>query len=146
VAIPNLGQLRKLPQAEGDSSSERPLPLETSSWRQTGFLVLGLVATASLLIAGFCGIRWSLVDVPFTTEAHIAEVRKTYAEASAAQLIREYEEMEKVNLDLSGPYVYKKAEMTRKKWGQNASIAAAIGGLAILGAMVLAATGGRKRT
>jgi hypothetical protein len=145
VAIPNLGQLRQLPLAERDSSVDPAVPVETSSWRRAGFLVLGLVAVASLVIAGFCGIRWSLVEVPFTTESHIAEVRKQYRETSAAQLIREYEQMEKLSLDLTGPYTYKKAEMKRDKWGQNASIAAAIGGLAILGAIALAVSGGRNR-
>jgi hypothetical protein len=108
-------------------------------------MVLGLIATACLLVAGFCGIRWSLIDVPLNTEQHIATYREQYKGLTAAELIREYEQMEKYGLDLASPYNYKKQERTKRRWGQNASIAAGLGGLAILGAAALAAFGRQKR-
>ena len=75
--------------------------------RSAGFLVLGLIATASLLVAGFCGIRWVLIDVPNTTEEHIATYREEYRELSAAELIREYEQMDRYGIELVTPYKYK---------------------------------------
>ena len=66
-------------------------------------MVLGLIATACLLVAGFCGIRWSLIDVSGTTEQHIANYREQYKGLTAAELIREYEQMEKYGLDLAAP-------------------------------------------
>ncbi len=98
-----------------------------------GFLVLGLIATASLLVAGFCGIRWVLIDVPNTTQEHIASMREQYRELSAAELIREYEQMDRYGIELVTPYKYKQLQIKKDSWGRNASIAAAVAGLAVLG-------------
>ncbi len=116
---------------------------ETSSLQRAGFVVLSLIATASLLVAAFCGIRWSLIEVPATTDEHIAMYRVQYNNLSAAELIREYEQMDEYGLDLPGPYQYKTIELKKRKWGQNASIAAGIGGVAMLAACLLA-VGGRS--
>ena len=43
------------------------------------------------------------------------------------------------------PYKYKELQIKKDSWGRNASIAATGGGLAILGAFALAATGRRNR-
>ncbi len=145
VAIPKLGDIRQLPLADEEPTVQATAQGEPSSWHSAAFLVLGLIATASLLIAGFCGIRWSLIEVPGTTEEHIATYRQEYAALTAAELIREYEQMERVTLDLGGPYKYKRDEMTRNKWGKNASIAAGVGGLAILAAIAVAVSGRRNR-
>jgi hypothetical protein len=144
-----LGQLRRLPLAEEAPAADPKSPpeqIESSLLRRAGFVCLGLVATASLLVAGFCGIRWGLVEVPSTTEQHIARYRAEYAKLTAAELIREYEDMEKYGLDLTVPYRYKQAELEKKEWGRNASIAAAVGGAAVLGAFLLVATGRRNRS
>jgi hypothetical protein len=114
--------------------------------RGAGFLVLGLIGTASLVVAGFCGIRWVLIDVPNTTEEHIATITEQYGTLSAAELIREYEQMDRYGIELVTPYRYKQVQMKKDSWGWNASMAGAIGGLAFLGAFALAATGRRKRT
>ena len=113
--------------------------------RSAGFLALGLIATACLLVAGFCGIRWVLIDVPNTTEEHIADIREQYRGLSAAELVREYEQMDRYGLELVMPYKYKELQIKKDSWGRNASIAATGGALAILGAFALAATGRRKR-
>ena len=113
--------------------------------RSAGFLVLGLIATASLLVAGFCGIRWVLIDVPNTTEEHLTTLRAQYRELSAAELVREYEQMDKYGIDLVMPYNYRKQQIKKDKWGRNASIAGAVGGLSILGAIGLAITVRRNR-
>lgn len=145
VAIPTLGKLRQLPLAEQAPPAGELRSIETGSRSGAGFIVLGLIATACLLVAGFCGIRWSLIDVSATTEKHISSYREQYKALTAAELIREYEQMEKYGLDLASPYKYKQEERTKRKWGLNASIAAGLGGLAILGAAVLAASGRQER-
>ena len=96
VAIPKLGELRRLPLAEQDSgisAAGDQQGIESSSASRAGFVVLGLIAAASLLVAGFCGIRWSLIDVPATSDEHIARMREEYQKLSAAELIREYVDM-----------------------------------------------------
>ncbi len=113
--------------------------------RSTSFLVLGFIGIASLLVAGFCGIRWVLIDVPNTTEEHIAGIAEQYGTLSPAELIREYEQMDRYSIELVTPYLYKQAQMKKDSWGRNASMAAAIGGLAFFGAFALAASGRRKR-
>ena len=148
VQIPKLGELRRLPVAEDSLSDERQGiagSSERSIARGTGFLVLGLIATASLLITGFCGIRWVLIDVPKTAEQHMSEIREHYRGLTAAELIREYEQMDSYGIDLVSPYDYKKLQIEKDTWGRNASIAGAVASLACLGAFSLATTGRRKR-
>lgn len=148
VDIPTLGELRKLSLAEEScqpDGTEGVDKTDRSIARSAGFLVLGLIATASLLVAGFCGIRWVLIDVPSTTDEHITEIREQYSELTAAELIREYEQMDRYSIDLVAPYNYKKLQITKDGWGRNASIAGAVGGLAILGAVALVVTGRRNR-
>jgi hypothetical protein len=146
VTVPKLGDLRQLPQAEQDSSVDRPQGVPISSGGSTGFAILGLIATASLVVAAFCGIRWSLIEVSSSTEAHIADYREAYRSLTAAQLIREYEQMEGDGFELAGPSPYKVAETNKRVWGRNASIAAAIGGLSLLGAFAIAGSGRRNQT
>ena len=141
-----MGQLRQLPLAEDDSKEAHPRGGETSMGRSTAFVALGLIATASFLVAGFCGIRWGLIDTSFTTEEHIATYREQYSELSPAQLIREYEQMEEFSIELAGPFKYKQEEIEKKAWGRNASIAAVVGGLAILGAFAVTTSQRRNRT
>ena len=148
VDIPKLGELRQLPLSEEQSTPEGSQGTdgaESSMARSAGFLVLGLIATASLLVAGFCGIRWVLIDVPNTTDEHIALMREEYRKLTAAELVREYEQMDRYGIELVMPYKYKEVQIKKDSWGRNASMAAAVGGLAILGAFGLAATGRRKQ-
>ena len=106
-----------------------------------GFVAAALVATASLLVAGFCTVRWAIVDVPLTTEQHIAEYAEAYRSSSPASLIHEFEDMEKRGLELPARYNYKTLEVNKATWGRNALVAAAIAALAILIAAVLSITG-----
>jgi len=146
VAIPKLGELRRLPLAEPQAEAQAPRHAagEPSRLAQAGFVLAGLIATASLLIAGFCGIRWALTDVPRTTEDHVATMRDQLSQFTAAELIREYEDLEKASLELSLPYPYKESEIRRSRWGRNASISGAIGVAAILMAAFFAVSGRRK--
>ncbi len=146
VDIPKLGQLRQLPLAESDVGAKVASTQRDAgglSAGQAGFVFLGVIATASLLIAGFCTIRWSLIEVPMTTEEHIAKFREAYQELKPAELIREYEQMEEFGLDIASPYNYQNVALEKRNWGRNASIAGGVAALSILGAAVLA--GGRRR-
>ncbi|MDG2223140.1 MAG: hypothetical protein P8L85_17295 [Rubripirellula sp.] len=149
VVIPKLGQLRQLPTAESPTHSEPAGKLsdsELSPLRRGGFLLFGLIALASFLIAAFCGINWFLSETSGTTDEHLKSVRTEYAKVPAAQLIREFEDMDNLSLDLTLPYAYKTKENRRRDWGQNASVAATVGGLSILASLLLVMTGRRKQT
>jgi hypothetical protein len=105
---------------------------ERSRWSEAGFAMAGLIAAASLLVASFCGIRWALAEVPNTTEMHIVTIRQELSQRTAAQLVRDYEGMEELALDLGLPFKYKESQRRKAAWGRNASIAAGIGGVALL--------------
>ena len=134
VAIPKLGELKQLPRAEGAAAVQT-----TSGGGGSTFVfgVLGLIAVAALLITGYCGIRWAMIEVEATTDSHVAEIQERYTESDPAVLIREFEDMEKYSLDLIAPYSYQKAANEKSSWALNASIAGVIclvcggGGLAL---------------
>lgn len=140
TAVPKLGELTKLPRTEDPrpGASERAA---TPFGQRIAFASLGFIAVASLLIAGFCGVRWMTTEVPVTTASHIAEVRETYVNLPAANLIREYEDIERFGIDLVAPLKYHVAEKTREAWGQKAMISGGIALLAILLAGLTAALG-----
>ncbi len=149
VPIPKLGELRNLPLADESAAENRKAggaSSEGSLGRKITFGIAGLAATASLLVASYCGIRWALTEVPATTEDHIAEVRKELSERTAAELVREYEDMEQRSIDLGGPFPYKRDAMEKASWGRNASIAATVGSLALLVAIGCALSGRRKQS
>ena len=141
VAIPKLGDLRQLPRVDDAADTASATSGGASGTVRGGFLGLALIGVICFLIAGYCGIRWSLIDVPTTTDEHVAMIREQYATAPAAKLIRGYEQMERDGIDLGTPYTYKMRAIEKSGWGKNASITAGVGALAILGAFAIAAVG-----
>lgn len=144
VAIPKLGDLKKLPQ-EDAAADDLPRSSRSTFGQRVGFAVLVLITTLCLLIAAFCGLQWLTTEVPTTTEEHIAELREDYAELPAANLVREYEAIEQVGVDIATPLDYRVAELTRQRWGRNALIAGAFGLLAAACAIGLGLFGARAR-
>jgi len=148
VTVPRLGQLRQFPLAEeeksstaaGSRSSESQMPLGL----RAAFLIAGLVAVGSLLVAGYCGIRWAMVDVPATSEYHIQDIHDALKETPAANLVREYEDMERYGLEVAQPYPYKLLELERRGWGNRAVVAGVIALIAVLVAVFVAVLGRRK--
>jgi hypothetical protein len=141
VEIPNLGQLRSLPQADSAvQPAQDQLRPETSAVRSFAFGSVALIAALCLLVGGYCGIRWLLTDVSLTTEQHIEGLRTEFATMEPAGLIRAYEEMEEYGLELPEPYKYKLAENMKWAWGRNALIAGGIGLFSMLMALGLAAS------
>ncbi len=142
VQVPKLGDLKKLPEElETPGISSMPLKHRESGARSPiAMMLLGLICTTSLLIAGYSGIRWYLTEVNTTTESHLNEVRELYPTRNPAELLREYEEMEKMGLELPMPYRYKQQLNVKNEWGLNASVAAIISILALIGALFFASS------
>lgn len=135
IPVPRLGELKKLPRA---NEPARPEASETSAGLRGSFVALALIATASGLIAVFCGLRWALIEVPLTTEQHIAELRAHYSDASAARLIREWENIEQRDIEMLAPYDYRTTQQTKQQWGRSGLIAATVCLFALVGAVALA--------
>ena len=146
VVVPKLGRLRELPTVDDDeaanaakSTSKKNRDVGTASTDSPlPMIVLGFVFTGSLLIAGYCGLRWALTEVALTTEEHLAEYEQSYGEVAPALLIREYETMEQYGLELPGPANYIKQATIRRQWGTSAAIAAAVSTLCLIGTVWLA--------
>ncbi len=146
VRVPKLGELRQLPLANQSATPADVAIATGSAGTNTGFVIFGLIATISLLIASFCGIRWALVKVPTNTTEHVNQLREAYKVAAPAELIREWESMEKYGVDIVSSYTYQKLADEKRTWGNNTVIAGAVGGLSILAAWGLARTGRRSRS
>jgi hypothetical protein len=140
ISVPNLGELKKVAVVDTD---HRPAPSDSRSsdanaTRSIAFVVLALLATACLVVASFCGIRWFLIEVPLTTAQHIADAKAAFQDASAAQLIVEYESIEEYGIDIDKPFSYQAIANNKAEWGFNAVVATAVGSLAIVGAAISA--------
>ncbi len=148
VAVPKLGDLRRLAEVAGPSTvpSAASSVNEGGEFRRAAFAVVITLAGIAGLGGGFCAIRYWNVDVPGTTEMHLEEVRATFKQVPASQLVREYQQMERYGLEVSQPYVYKKLELEKAGWLKNTMIALGIfGGLALL-AIILGSTGRRTKS
>lgn len=147
VTVPKLGELRHLPRVDAD-----PVPAESrrsgdlTIGQRIGFGVLGSIALVTLLISGFCWVRWMSVEVPLTTETHIAELRARYAELTAAELVREYEDIEKTGVDLAAPTMYRVSELSKLRWKRNGLVSGTIGIVAVCSAIGLVLMGRHRRT
>lgn len=118
IDVPKLGELRKLPaagqtsQAKADANASAGL----SGTRSLAFMTLSLVCLLSFLGTLFCGVNWATTEVPMTTEKHLDLLRDQYAQASSAQLIREYEDITRFGVDIPNPLVYRTVELERDAW------------------------------
>lgn len=124
--VPKLGVLKALPAAESESQPE------TGRTRGVGggsfvFAAMAMVAVVCFGVAVFCGIRWGMVTVPQTTEGNIADLRQQYSELPPANLIREWEDMEKYGLDIVGTFKYHTLQKQKDDWGNATLVAIAIG-------------------
>jgi hypothetical protein len=129
IQIPNLGDLKRLGAAQAENSGEfakefrgKTSP-ETNAGRRVLFAGLMAIAGTAVIIGIFCFVRYLAIQVPATTETHIAEIDGMYHQVSAAQLVREWQQMEKYGLDVAAPYQYKKLAIEKASWGRNSLIA-----------------------
>jgi len=138
VVVPKLGELRQLPRS-GEQASDGPSPgvatVDSPAGPRVGFAIAAVLATISLLIAGFSAVRWAMIDVPLSTPAHIAQFAEAYQTVEPAALIREFEQMEERGLELPLPYKYKTLELTKQAWGRNAVVAGILAGITFTAAV-----------
>ncbi len=134
IVVPKLGELRQQPLA---GSGQGPAVVRKSGGGGM-FLVAATVAAITILAAAFCTLRWLTIDVPATTASHIAEVTEAYPQASPAELVREYESINRYGIELPRAYGYHAIETRSNQWRTWALVLGGIG-LASLAAAVLAA-------
>lgn len=143
VAVPKLGELRDLPTAVSTAEQRSAsADLGLSGGRSMAFASLGLVCLLSLLGAVFCGVNWSTIEVPMTTESHLALLEQRYGEVSSAQLIREFEDITQYGVDIPVPLQYRVIESSKQAWGQKTLGFLA---LALLSAILAVFVGRRSR-
>ncbi|MEM9588021.1 MAG: hypothetical protein AAGA03_12140 [Planctomycetota bacterium] len=145
IAIPKLGELRQLETAETDGDAASHRSGEVSFTRQIAFVGLAMVVTASLLMAAFCGIRWVSHPSQTTPDSFIASLEETYNNASTAQMIREWEDMERFGVDLATPYSFYAEYQEKQQWRTKAMFAAGVGLFALIGCVGLGLAGSRKQ-
>lgn len=135
VDVPRLGGLRKLPLADVADENDSGGRIETPIASRIGYSVLGLIGFVLLIAAAYGGVRWALLEVPATTEQHIAELRETYENAAVGQLIREWEEIESYDVSANVPFPYRITELRKQELGRSAATMAVAGLLSILAAI-----------
>ena len=140
VAIPKLGELRRLPQSESQNTNDTAVDSEgTRSVAATiAFVAFSLVAVAALLGAGYNGIRWALIETKNTNETHLRDIETDYMRVEPAALILEFEDMEKFSLDLVTPYKYQIIADEKSKWGWNTVVASGLAAACGVGAIIAA--------
>ncbi|MEO9594476.1 hypothetical protein, partial [Rhodopirellula bahusiensis] len=130
--------------AEGDSAEAKSQAraAEGRANRPTVlFTALGLLAAGLFLAAAFCAVNWATITVPLTTEGHIDEFRQAYKEVSSAQMIREWEEINRSGVDLPAMYQYRVMELDKLAWLRNAGLFFGAGLLAVIGAVFVGRSG-----
>lgn len=133
LSVPKLGELRRL--AAENPENAAPSPIHSSTAGRATFAGLMAVAAIALLATAFCFSRYIAIEVPVTTEEHIAEIEQAYAEVPAGQLVREWQQLESFGPDVANPYIYQQIANEKARWLRNTLI-----GLAITVATAIAAT------
>lgn len=144
IAVPTLGKLRDLPPADVSSSvADRGAgrSRDGGNLPTVLFTALGLLAAGLFLAAAFCAVNWATISVPVTTESHIEQFRGAYQEVSSAQMIREWEDINKYGIDLPVPYQYRTMELDKQSWGRSALIFVGLGAAAVMGAGLMTGRG-----
>jgi len=155
VEVPKLGELKRLaasaeqPESPQLSSQWANGPADSSaesnSGRRIAFAGLLAIAGVALVAGAFCFVRYLAIEIPATSEAHIAEIEQIYKQVPASQLVREWQQMEKYGLDVPSPYGYKKLEIEKNRWQRNTLISAGVIGIALVAAVGLMLTSPKRR-
>lgn len=142
VAVPKLGELRKLAERSSPAASDQAASTTqtldrddaAAPWR-VGFTALAAVTAVAIVLAGYCLMRWAAIEVPATTEAHIASVEQGYLHSPPAELIHDWQELEVYRPEFAGPYQYQAIANTRADWLHKGITAAVIAALAAAAAL-----------
>lgn len=151
IPIPNLGDLKRLAAAEqmrsgSDTEPLRSAPsLDANTGRRIVFAGLMAIAGIAAIVGLFCFVRYLAIQVPATTETHIAEVERMYHQVSAAQLVREWQQMEKFGLEAVAPYQYKQLAVEKANWRRNSLICLAVFLLCSVIGTIIARSDSRSR-
>jgi len=114
VAVPKLGELRKLDAA--NSASVEVAALGSSAGRRAVFALLLAISAISAIAGTYCLVRYFAIEAPISTDQHIAEVEQAYGQIAGAELVREWQEMENFSPELSNRYVYQAIADERSGW------------------------------
>jgi len=121
IPVPKLGELRKLQSQTADSTA-KPSIAGGATGHRTAFALLMGIAAIAIVGGSYCMVRFAAIDVPATTEDHIAEIEQVYSQMPAAQLVREWQEMEDFSPEIAHPYVYQEIADEKAHWLRNALI------------------------
>jgi len=146
VEIPNLGELRRLQSSGGNVADGVSSGVVSSSQATRRIIFAGLMAIAGTagIVGIFCLVRYLAIEPPITTEMHIAEVDNLFHQVAAAQLIREWQQMERFGLDAANKHMYQSIADEKASWQTSGLICLGILLLAGGGATIVALTGPRK--
>ena len=143
VAVPKLGELRQLESAAARTAAATA-PAETSVARRIAFVTLLGVAAVAGLVGAFCIVRYAAITVPETTEGHLARIEEIYPQLSPAELVRDWQELEKFTPETTGPYVYQRIAAEKSGWLQQGLIGLAVAAIATPIAVALVALQPRR--
>lgn len=144
IPVPKLGELREFPTARPSHQEQASADaIGLSGGRSMVFAGLGLVCLLSVLGAAFCGVNWATIDVPMTTERHLAMLEEHYEEASSSQMIREFEDITQWGVDIPAPLEYRTIELRREAWAHKTMAFGAVAVLAFIAAIFAGRRGGR---
>ena len=114
VAVPKLGDLRKMPLAETVAPTTRKAGLGMGG--KIVFAGLLLVAMAAGMTSAFAGFRWQYLPIPYTQEEHIAAEREAMDEFTPLQMIAAWEQIELTGLGEQVPFPYQRMQNLRAHW------------------------------
>ena len=118
VAVPKLGELKQLPPmaTTGEKTQPKDDVHGLSGGRSMAFAAVAALSLLCFLGAAFCGVNWATIEVPITTETHLADLKRSYDLSSSAKLIREYEDITQYGVDIPQPYPYRNIELRKQAW------------------------------
>lgn len=135
IPIPKLGELRKL-ESLSVASAAKPSASGAATGQRTAFALLMGIAAIAIVGGSYCLVRFAAIEVPATTEEHIAQIEEAYSQMPASQLVQEWQEMEDFSPEIASPYVYQLIADEKSKWLRNGligfAIAAASAGIAFV--------------
>jgi hypothetical protein len=140
IQVPKLGELRKL-----ESQAAAAPATAGATGQRTAFALLMGIAAIAIVGASYCMVRFAAIEVPATTEQHIAEIEAAYSQMPVSQLVQEWQEMEDFSPELASPYVYQAVADEKSEWLRNALIGFAIAAISGVIAFISLSVGRSKR-
>lgn len=80
------------------------------------FVACFLIAAGAAILGGFCLVRAWAISVPGTSQDHVSQIESIYPEVPAAQLVREWQQMEPFSEEIAMPYPYRLIADEKADW------------------------------